>query len=150
MSSTIYFLKRDKALGGVTNRDDKYQMLGYLESTATLDYFISAGICAEQVGDVVHYPENQDGLWLDSQETFEKFCAGSIVAEDITFLMTEDRKNCLLNRYDAWKQEFTELCKDPKVLKYSLEWMEYNYKKLVEFIEAVDFDRENMYFAYSY
>lgn len=150
MSSTIYFLKRDKALGGVTNRDDKYQMLGYLESTATLDYFLSAGIISEQVGDVVHYPENRDGLWLDSQETFEKFCASNIVAEDITFLMTEDRKNCLLNRYEVWKKEFTELCEDPKVLKYSLEWMEYNYKKLVEFIEAVDFDKENIYFAYSY
>lgn len=187
MSSTIYFLKRDKALGGVTNRDDKYQMLGELDSSIAIHYFISAGIRTEQVGDVVHNIENEDGLWLDSEETFNKFwahkmerlrkfvgfdkltedniskalelaafdrdCLGSYgnpLTDDITYLMTEDRKNRLLNHYEVWKQMIPEMVETSEDIKDAIEFMDYYLKQLVGFIEAVDFDKENMYFAYSY
>ena len=190
MSRIINFIKRNKEFGGYRNGDDNYEYLGFLDGQTILEYFSSnAGIAKEEIGDIVHFSENEDGLWLDSEETYRAFLLRKMdrflefanlkpskdvivyakrlktamdiasadylfkaskenpLSDDVTYLMTQERKDNIFNAFAEWKEEIMETSDDPE---WDIERTEQNLKKLREIISQVDFETENLYFGYSW
>ena len=167
----IAFLKRLKKYGGYRD-DGKNVSLGYLGCSISEDYFKFVGIDEIEVGDSVLYKEQPQGICFDKEEDITKYYEelevrwikflGATDLEEamvnlkdkpeliwdednphndgIRYCLTDERKNYILNGLKDWKEYADE---------EDFETVEEQLGELNKYIlPKVDFETENLYFAY--
>ena len=167
----IAFLKRNKEYGGYRD-DGKNVSLGYLGCSISEVYFRFVGIDKIEVGDSVLYNDNSETVICESHSDIQKYIAQRVVRlftltgvidfqksyeklstspellasadnpdnDTIRYLMTKERLHQILNGIEDWKTWKSE---------EDVETIEEQLGELNKYIlPKVDFETENLYFAY--
>ncbi len=152
MSSNCTFIKVSKKDAFV--RENNWKPIDYIGNRYFNEYLEDVlGLPTLEIGDSVCFLDDYKLNYVDiknkrSFETFEKVMAeriGELLSGEcdveINYRMTEGRAQTLLDSFDVWSKGKTS--EVTKCIKNCL-------KELKDFIDEVNFEKENMIFSYHY